>query len=125
MKWLGPFLLIAVFLRHDTSHWLPYYSPTEWFYILGALWEVILCTCLFLFVHPFRGPSLAIAALWIGILESGQVAVCGAVIGHKRAPAGQNDCDYLTGWPLGATMTALYLLIICWAIGKSWRSASC
>jgi hypothetical protein len=121
VKWLGPFLLVAVFLRHDTSHWLPYYSAPEWFYILGALWEVILCTCLFLFVHPFRGTSLVIAALWIGILESGQVAICGAVMGHRRAPAGVNDCDYLTGWHVGAIMTGVYLFIVCPAIGKAWR----
>jgi len=34
--------------------------------------------------------------MWIGILEGSQVAICGAVIGHRRAPAGMNDCDFLT-----------------------------
>ncbi len=121
MRWLGPFLLIAVFLRHDTSHWLPYYSAPEWFYILGATWEVILCSCLFLFVHPFRGPSLVIAAFWIGILESGQAAICGALMGHQRAPEGINECDYLLGMHIGAPTVALELGIVCWAIGKEWR----
>jgi hypothetical protein len=117
MRWLGPVLLVGVFIRHNTSFWLPIFSAPEWFYILGGLWETVLCVALLLLL---KNP-LAIAALWIGVMEGSQVTVCGALMGHRRAPAGMNDCDYLLGWPLGATMTALYLGIICWAIGKAWR----
>jgi hypothetical protein len=119
MRWLGPVLLIGVFARHDLT-WLPGYAPAEWFYLLGGLWEIVLCAVLLMFVSA----PLAIAALWIGILEGAQVTVCGALMGHRRPPEGMNECDYLTGLPIGATMTALYLIIVCWAIGKSWRSAS-
>jgi hypothetical protein len=64
---------------------------------------------------------LAIAALWIGILEGAQVTVCGALMGHARPPEGMNECEYLTGWHVGAIMTGVYLFIVCPAIGKAWR----
>jgi hypothetical protein len=32
-----------------------------------------------------------------------------------------NECDYLTGWHVGAIMTGVYLFIVCMAIGKEWR----
>jgi len=120
MKWLGPLLLIGVFARHDLT-WLPGYSPAEWFYLLGGAWEVVLCVVLLILIgrHP-----LAIAALWIGVLEGAQVAACGAMMGHRRPPEGVPECDYLSGLPIGATMTGLYVIIVCWAIGKNWRSAS-
>ena len=119
MKWLGPILLVGVFVRHNTSHWLTGYSPQAWFYVLGGLWEVVLCLTLLRFVTA----PLAISALWIGILEGAQVATCRLLTADISAvPKNANLCDALTGLPIGATMTGLYLLIICWAIGKKWRS---
>ncbi len=117
MRWLACLLLVGVFVRHNASHWLPWYSAPEWFYILGGLWECLLSASLLFFLRL----PLAVAALWIAILEGGQVAVCGALMGHARPPEGQNECDYLSNLPIGATMTALYLGIVCWAIGKEWR----
>src|SRR5260221_9231923 len=73
MKWLGPILLVGVFLRHDTAQWLPGYNPGAWFYILGGAWEVILCSALLLTFHAI---PLLTAALWIGILEGAHVSVC-------------------------------------------------
>jgi len=96
------------------------YSPAEWFYIFGGAWEMILCGVLLI----MKMPPLAISAAWIGILEGFQVTACGAIMGHRRPPEGVPECDYLSGLPIGATMTALYLGIVCWAIGKNWRSAS-
>ena len=117
MRWLSPILLIGVFLRHNTSHWLPGYSPAAWFYVLGGLWEVALCASLLLFL---RAP-LAISALWIGILEGAQVSICRLATKDIDAVHGQNLCDALTGLPIGATMTGLYVILVCWAIGKEWR----
>ena len=122
MKWLGPLLLIGVFARHNLT-WLPGYTPTEWFYVLGGVWEAILCI-LFLCVLKSHGASLVVAALWIGILEGAQVTVCGALMGHRRPPEGTPECDYLSGLPIGATMTGLYVILVCWAIGKEWRHDS-
>jgi hypothetical protein len=116
MKWLGPLLLIGVFARHNLT-WLPGYSAPEWFYILGGIWEIVLCAVLLMFLRT----PLTSAALWIGILEGGQVSVCGSIMGHQRAPLGLNECDYLTGWHVGAIMTGVYLFIVCMAIGKEWR----
>jgi len=48
MQWLGPVLLIGVFVRHDTAQWLPGYTPPEWFYILGGTWEILLCASILL-----------------------------------------------------------------------------
>jgi MFS family permease len=118
VKWLGPLLLIGVFARHNLT-WLPGYSPAEWFYLLGGLWEVVLCATILLLLPSIS--TLAIAALWIGILEGAQVTICGALMGHARPPEGMNECDYLTGWHVGAIMTGVYLFIVCMAIGKEWR----
>jgi hypothetical protein len=115
-EWLGSILLIGVFGRHDLT-WLPGYSPAGWFYILGGIWEMILCATLLLFL---RSP-LAVAALWIGILEGAQISTCRLLTTDIHQVKG-NLCDALTNLPIGATMTALYVLIICWAIGKAWRN---
>ena len=117
-RWLGSILLVGVFLRHNSSFSLPGYSPQAWFYILGGLWEVVLCFLLLRFITI----PLGIAALWIGILEGAQVSVCRlATQDITQIPKSANLCDILSGLPIGATMTALYLGIVCWAIGKEWR----
>jgi hypothetical protein len=60
--------------------------------------------------------------MWIGILEGAQISTCRLLTTDiSQVPKGANLCDHLTGLPIGATMTALYLGIICWAIGKAWR----
>lgn len=118
-KWLGPILLVGVFLRHDTSSWLPGYTPAAWFYIMGGAWEILLCASILLFM-----PALPLiqAAMWIGILEGSQISACRLLTkDYSAVPKWQNLCDHLTGLPIGATMTGLYLIIICIAIGKAWR----
>ncbi len=65
---------------------------------------------------PFLG-----VAMWIAALEGAQIWVCGALMGHERAPAGMNECDYLSGLPIGATLTALELILVAWVIGRRWR----
>lgn len=119
MKWLCPVLLIGVFARHNLT-WLPGYSPAEWFYVMGGLWEIILCLAI-LFTLPTQ-PLLS-AAMWIGILEGGQVAVCGALMGHARPPPGVNECDHIAGLPIGATMTGLYAYVVVRSIAIAWHGA--
>jgi hypothetical protein len=110
-------LLIAVFLRHDTSQWLPGYTPAAWFYVLGGALEIVLCSLILLTLH---GPLIS-AAMWIGILEGAQVSICRLATKDIDAVHGQNLCDALTGWHVGAIMTGVYLFIVCPAIGKAWR----
>jgi hypothetical protein len=118
MRWLGPILLIGVFLRHDTALWLPnWYTPAAWFYVLGSLWEIALCAVLLSFL---RVSSLATVALWIGILESGQAATCRLLTSDITKVKG-NLCDSLTGLPIGATMTALYVILIAVTIARHWK----
>jgi hypothetical protein len=107
-----------MFLRHDTSQWLPGYNPGAWFYILGGMEEVLFCTILLFFL---RSP-LPTAALWIGISEGMQVSTCRLLTADmSKVPKGANLCDALTGWHVGAIMTGVYLFIVCMAIGKEWR----
>lgn len=117
MKWLGPLLLLGVFIRHDTSQWLPWLTPAEWFYVLGGLLEVLLCLALLVFLRQ----PLAVLALCVGIVEGTETAVCGAVLGHERAPPGVNECDYLIGWPLGAWQTGIFLIASAVAVAFSWK----
>ena len=116
MKWLGPILLIGVFLRHNTAMWLPGYSPQAWFYILGGLWEIVLCAAPLTFV---RAP-IAVVALWIGILEGAQVSTCRLLTSDITKVQG-NLCDSLTGLPIGATMTGLYVILIAVTIARHWK----
>src|SRR5882672_9284152 len=109
-RWLGPILLVGVFLRHNTSQWFPGYSPAAWFYVLGGLWEILLCACVLLAYS--HNPLLA-AAMWIGILEGSQVSICRLATKDIDAVHGQNLCDALTGLPIGATMTGLYVILVC------------
>jgi len=117
-RWLGLILLVGVFTRHDTAWSLPGYSPQAWFYVLGGFWEMLLCLALLTMVTaPF-----AIAALWIGILEGAQLSACRLLTADiSAAPKNANLCDHLTGLPIGATMTGLYVILVCMAIGKEWR----
>ena len=128
MKWLASALLLGVFIRHDTSYWLAAHSPwsaREWFYVLGGAWEAALCAVLLMFFYAMnvRWRFMAIAAMWIGILESAQMVTCTLTTKTLATlPAGMNTCDYLTGLPVGATMMALYLILICYGVAKSWRA---
>ena len=106
MRWLASILLIGVFARHNLAFSLPGYSPAAWFYILGGMWEACLCFSLMLFLKA----PLVLAALWIGILEGAQISTCRLLTADiTQIPKGANLCDHLTGLPIGATMTALYL----------------
>jgi hypothetical protein len=119
--------LIGVFVRHDTSYLASNFTPLTpgaWFTIMGGLWEMLLCGVLLLIVQASSGiwKALAVAALWIGILEGAQISVCRAmIIDISAVPQNVNLCDYVTGWHVGAIMTGVYLFIVCMAIGKEWR----
>jgi len=85
---------------------------------MGGLWEVALC---FLVLSLWRNPWV-VAAMWIGIVEGAQIAICRPFIADiSKVPQDVTLCDYVTGWRIGIPILVLYLGIVCWAIGKEWR----
>ena len=128
MRALAIVLLLGVFVRHDTANWLAdesRFSAAAWFYMLGGAWEVMLCGLLLWAVMGYPSSlwrNLAAAALMIGISEGAQIAGCRLAVDNIVAiPPGINMCDYVVGMPVGAVMTSLYLLLICWQIGRAFR----
>jgi hypothetical protein len=122
VRWIALILLIGVFVRHDTSFLLAKFtrlSAPEWFYLLGGWWEAILCMTLATRVRGY----FAVAALWIGTLEGGQIALCQSFL-QGPVPLGMNECDYLTGLPIGAWIVAGEIVILLGAAGMKWRWGS-
>jgi hypothetical protein len=81
----------------------------------------MLCGLLLMFLRDY----FARAALWIGIIEAAKTSTCRLLVSNiMLVPKDQDLCDYIVGFQTAGPMTALYLGIICWAIGRRWRSAS-
>ena len=129
MKWLewifGALLLVAVFVRHNAIN-----AISEWsgmsrigvFYVLGGMWESILCGAL-LIVATAMKPSVGVfflkSAMWVGLIEGSLTAGCRLAI-HDigKLPAGVNTCDYLAGFEIGKPLMIFYFLLICWLAGR-------
>ena len=130
MKWFTALLLVGVFVRHDAVNliagWVDM-TPAAVFYILGGFWEAILCGVIFLIaIHakPSIWRVLLEIAMAIGILEGLEVSVCRIGITDIYAvPAGVNLCDYLTGFPVGKALMAVYFLITVWSVGRATRAS--
>ena len=130
MKWIASILLLGVFIRHDAVTWIAqtvHMTPAAVFYILGGIWEVTLCAVLLMVFWAMRASiwkNLAIAAMLIGILEGAQVSICRMCISDiRQVPPGTNLCDYVSGLPVGISLTCLYFLILCWSVGHAYRTA--
>ena len=130
MKAIASLLLLGVFIRHDAVTWIAStvgMTPAAIFYILGGIWEAILCAVLLMIFWVAKKSiwrNLAIAAMLIGILEATQVSVCRMAISDIRAvPQGTNLCDFVSGLPIGISLTCLYFLILCWSVGHATRTA--
>jgi hypothetical protein len=112
---------VAVFVRHDTSYLASTFTPLTpgaWFTTMGGLWEIVLCS---LVLSLWRAPWPVVAAMWIGIVEGAQIAACRPfIVDISKVPQDVTLCDYVTGWSLGIPILALYLFIVCMAIGKEW-----
>lgn len=129
MKWIALVLLLGVFIRHYTAWWWSqgtYLSPQAMFYILGGLWETILCLVVLgalYMVERSVWRYIAGAAMVVGALEGAQIAVCRvAITDISTVPKNVNLCDYLIGLPLGATLAALYLIAIAYGVSKYIRT---
>jgi len=121
VRWLSSLLLVSVFVRFSgalTLSKLSSYSWQAWFYILGGYWEAMLCGLLLMFLRDY----FARAALWIAITEATKNSTCRLLVTDiMLVPKDQDLCDYVLGFQTAAPITALYLGIVCWAIGKEWR----
>jgi hypothetical protein len=116
-------LMAGVCIRHFTAHqldeWL--FTTRIWFYMLGALWEAMLCGIVAYVIYhasPGRFRMLALAAMFIGIAEALQMAGCRPFLTTKLPP-GMDVCDHVTGLPVGVTFLAMYLIAVLWALWKS------
>jgi len=128
MKYLAILLLVGVVVRHNTAYEvasLTGISPPGAFYVLGGLWESILCAVVLIIAWQQRQTvyrSAILGAMAIGIIEGLQMSVCRACIKNMAdVPKGVNICDYLTGFPVGATVASLYLIILIWILGKELK----
>lgn len=116
MKWIGPVLLVGVFARHNLAWSLPGYNPQAWFYMLGGLWEILLCSILLLTLPAL---PLVRVAISIGILEGAQVTLC-RLATTGPLPKG-NLCDALLGFPLGPWLTGFYIILIAVVTARQWK----
>jgi hypothetical protein len=122
-------LLAAVFIRHGAVYWIADmtgFSPAAMHYILGGLWEIVLSSTIIMLMAGYPNSlwrNLAIGASAIAILEGAQIAGCRLAIGRslEEVPKGMNLCDYLAGIPVGPYLLAVYLFIVVYAIGCTFR----
>jgi len=132
MKYVAALLLLGVFFRHSAHNWLAEgsnFSSAAWFYMLGGVWEFVLCGLIAAILSEIGKPNvwtrLAIAAAFIGMSEGLQTSICRAVTTNiSTVPKSANLCDHAAGLPIGAVMFALYFLIICTILGRHYRERS-
>lgn len=126
MRWLACALLLGVCIRHFSNHWFNSYLGVKWwFYVMGGLWEALLCSVLAAVVWQAKETKwrwAALYALMIGISEALQMAICRVLIFDiSKMPIGTNTCDFVTGLQMTATINTLYLLIGALLLGVMWR----
>lgn len=122
MKWLAAILLVGVGLRHAGASWLaPMFgvSVPGTFYVLGGMWEALLCLTVMVLLStqrrsPWRG--LALGAMAVGFIEGALMAACrlasGISLGSK--PRDMNLCDWVIGVPIGPALLTTYVVILCY-----------
>lgn len=126
MKFLALVLLAAIFVRHDTAFWLAPrigISPAGTFHLLGGALEVLLCAAVLVLLLTYRASiwlQLAQAAAVIGMVEGSMIAACRIAL-QKPVPAGMTQCDFVTGLPIGAVVTTMEVLALCWIMGAWLR----
>lgn len=116
MKVFAWLAVIGVMFRHFTHSWIgphTYLGTKGWFYMMGGMWEIFLCSALFVMVWQYSKDKwrwAALYALGIGICEATQMTVCRALVVDITKIQG-NTCDFVTGLQVTATFNILYLMI--------------
>lgn len=89
-------------------------------YVLGGLWEALLCAGIFLLLENHfrtRWWWIARAAMCMWMIEGASTAVCRLPIKDiTKVPMGKDLCDHVTGLPVTATLYVMYLLVLCWGV---------
>jgi len=119
-------LLLGVFIAFDGANWLAdgsRFTPAAMYYMLQGAWGALLAGCLFVAILAQKASlwrNLGLLAMGIGMLEGTQATVCRLAVKDIGAvPRGTNLCDFVTGWPLGAAMTTIYMMALI-ALTAAW-----
>jgi len=89
-------------------------APSGVFYVLGGLWEIMLCLAVFTFLATqvrSLWTDLARAAMMIGMVEGAMISGCKILI-VGQPPAGMTQCNYVTGIPIGDVVATLELMAL-------------
>lgn len=128
MRWFACALVIGMVLRYFSYHSIgaqTYLTARGWYYVMGGLWEVLLCAALALVVWEAKKSAwrwLALYALVVSICESLQASVCRiAVAEMSSVPKGVNICDYVSGIQFTTTINTLYLIVLALIVGVILR----
>lgn len=131
MKALAFVLVLGAFIRHDAANWFASVSgmkPAAIFYVLGGMWEATLCLLILWMMADYPESmwrNLAAGGALIGFLEAFQMAGCRlSITDIKAVPPGVNLCDFVTGVPIGAVMTSLYVVMLAYYVGRAIRGRS-
>jgi hypothetical protein len=124
VKFIAVALLLGVFLRHFSiwgGLWTESFSPQAIFYMLGGMWEAILCAVGFLFALPLKRGfwrNLIFVAMGIGMIEGLTTTGCRYFIADIfSVPKNIDLCDYLSGFHFQAWRLGMYLVSVCWIVG--------
>lgn len=125
MKWIALVVLAATFARHNTAFWIASALNTTApavSYVMGALLEIVMgatIAILLLAWKPSLWRNLGIAGGLVAMSEGAQMAGCRIAIADIRAfPQNTTLCDHVTGLPVAAVMTTLYLLAIAGVLAR-------
>jgi hypothetical protein len=125
LKWLAAVLFFGVAIRHMGASWLAPIldlSVAGTFYVLGGVWEVVLCVAVILLLWnqwPTRWRWLVRAAMCIGVIEGAMMSGCRLAIKDLTlVPKGTNLCDHAMGLPVSSVLMSLYAIVLCWG---AWR----
>lgn len=113
MRIIALIILVGAFVRHCTSFWwgdLIGVDARVVFYVLGGFWEFVLAGVIAYLA--WKKPYFHIIAFGCFMFgtEGLQMGICRIFAEGGRG----NICDVATGLPVGATLTALYNLNVCY-----------
>ena len=129
MKAFASLLLVGVLARHFSYQAIganTYLGARGWHYVMGGLWEILLCAALALVIWETKKSAwkwIALYALGVAMIESLQASLCRiAITNMSSVPKGANICDFVTGFPITATVNTLYLMMLALIVGAILRA---